>query len=139
MVTALGLYERFCGRYPDTMEAAMAEVKATGGYAYGKGRLLRSSIGALLPLVFGGSIGPEAGLTGTIAGLCTWVGDHLKGAGAQAREFTTLGISATLTALFNAPLFGLVAPFETPQATSNSRASRRSPRISWPPSAAWAP
>lgn len=108
----LGFYERTCGAYPESLDAAMAEVKETGGYAYGKGRLLKGAIGALLPLVFGGSIGPEAGLTGTVAGLCTWVGDHLHSAGRQAREFTTMGISATLTALFNAPLFGLVAPFE---------------------------
>jgi H+/Cl- antiporter ClcA len=108
----LGFYEKRFGSYPDTMEAAMAEVKQTGGYAYGNGRLLKGAIGALLPLVFGGSIGPEAGLTGTVAGLCTYVGDRIKSAGVQAREFTTMGISATLSALFNAPLYGFVVPFE---------------------------
>ena len=108
----LGVYEKRCGRYPDTLNQAMVEVKETGGYAYGKGRLAKGAVGALLPLIFGGSVGPAAGLTVTVAGLCTWVGDHLKGAGRQAREFTTMGISATLTALFNAPLYGLVAPFE---------------------------
>lgn len=108
----LGVYEMRCGPNPASMDTVMTEVKETGGYAYGKGRLFRSSLGALLPLVFGGSIGPEAGLTGTIAGFCTWVGDHLKSAGREAREFTTMGIAATLTALFNAPLYGFVAPFE---------------------------
>lgn len=109
---ALGLYERYLGAYPESLNDAMTEVKQTGRYQYGSGRLARGFLGALLPLVFGGSIGPEAGLTGTIAGMCTWVGDHLKTAGAEAREFTTMGISATLTSLFNAPLYGFVAPFE---------------------------
>ena len=108
----MGLYEKACGPYPESMNDVMAEVKREGRYRYGEGRLARGFLGALLPLVFGGSIGPEAGLTGTIAGLCTWVGDRLKTAGAEAREFTTMGISATLTALFNAPLYGFVAPFE---------------------------
>ena len=57
-----------------------------------------------------GNIGPEAGLTGVIAGLCTWVGDRLRRFGADFRALTTVGVQATLTALFTAPLYGFVAP-----------------------------
>ena len=41
---------------------------------------------AFLPLVFGSSVGPEAGLTGIIAGLCYWVGDNVKYAKEHADE-----------------------------------------------------
>ena len=66
--------------------------------------------GALLPLLFGGSIGPEAGLTGVVAGLCSWVGDRLKFMGAELRERANAGTAAILSAIFSAPLFGLAAP-----------------------------
>ena len=35
-------------------------------------------IAALLPLLIGSSVGPEAGLTGIIVGLCYWAGENLK-------------------------------------------------------------
>ena len=65
--------------------------------------------GLLIGLLFGGSIGPEAGLTGVIAGLCSWVGDRMRRFGAEFRELTLLGTQAALTALFTAPIFGFVA------------------------------
>ena len=33
---------------------------------------------AFIPLVFGASVGPEAGLTGIIAALCYWIGDNVS-------------------------------------------------------------
>ena len=86
----------------------MAKVKSTGRYEYD--HLGKLSIAALLPLLFGGSVGPEAGLTGVIAGLCTWVGDRMKRFGSDFRELTVLGCQAALTALFTAPLYGFAAP-----------------------------
>ena len=43
-----------------------------------------SIVAALLPLLFGGCVGPEAGLTGSIAGLCTWAGDRMEAVLASA-------------------------------------------------------
>lgn len=86
----------------------MAKVKQDGRYPYDN--LGKLSLAALLPLLFGGSIGPEAGLTGVIAGLCSWVGDRMRRFGAEFRELTLLGTQAALTALFTAPVFGFVAP-----------------------------
>ncbi len=60
--------------------------------------------------MFGGSIGPEAGLTGVVAGLCSWVGDRLKFVGAEMRELANAGTAAILSTIFSAPLFGLAAP-----------------------------
>lgn len=105
---AIGLFEKLSSARTDDLDTVMGKVKQTGRYEYSD--LGKLSIAALLPLLFGGSIGPEAGLTGVIAGLCTWVGDRMRRFGAEFRELTVLGMQAALTALFTAPIFGFVAP-----------------------------
>lgn len=104
----IGLFTKRFGDYPQDMNTVMGEVKKTGRYEYD--HLGASFFGALLPLLFGGSIGPEAGLTGVIAGLCTWVGDRLRFMGAEMRELTEAGTAAVISAIFSAPLFGLAVP-----------------------------
>ena len=104
----IGLYEKITGTKTDDLNQVMAKVKQDGRYPYDN--LGKLSLAALLPLLFGGSIGPEAGLTGVIAGLCSWVGDRMRRFGAEFRELTLLGTQAALTALFTAPVFGFVAP-----------------------------
>lgn len=103
----IGLFAKRYGDYPEDLRTVMAKVKRDGRYEYDK--LGRMSVAALLPLVFGGSIGPEAGLTGVIAGLCSWVGDRMKRFGADFRELSEAGVTATLSALFTAPLYGFAA------------------------------
>ena len=108
IVCLVGYFDKKTGARPEELTAVMGKVKKDGRYSYeGIGRL---SLAALLPLLFGGSIGPEAGLTGVIAGLCTWVGDRMRRFGADFRALTTIGTQAALTALFTAPLYGFVAP-----------------------------
>lgn len=104
----VGLFERKFGPYPESLRTVMADVKKTGRYEYK--HIGATAGGALLPLLFGGSIGPEAGLTGVIAGLCTWIGDRLKFLGNEFRELSSFGTTAVLSAIFSAPLFGLAAP-----------------------------
>ena len=104
----IGLYEKMTGIKTDDLNQVMAKVKQDGRYPYDN--LGKLSLAALLPLLFGGSIGPEAGLTGVIAGLCSWVGDRMRRFGTEFRELTLLGTQAALTALFTAPVFGFVAP-----------------------------
>ena len=104
----IGLYEKLTGTKTDDLNQVMAKVKQDGRYPYDN--LGKLSLAALLPLLFGGSIGPEAGLTGVIAGLCSWVGDRMRRFGAEFRELTLLGTQAALTALCTAPVFGFVAP-----------------------------
>ena len=103
----IGLYEKKVGVATESLNAVMAKVKRSGRYEYDN--LGKLSIAALLPLLFGGSVGPEAGLTGVIAGLCTWVGDRLRRFGGDFRAMTMLGCQAALTALFTAPLYGFPA------------------------------
>ncbi|MEI3376671.1 MAG: chloride channel protein [Coriobacteriales bacterium] len=105
---AIGLFQKRVGAYPDDMNTVLAEVKKTGRYEYK--HIKAMFVGALLPLLFGGSIGPEAGLTGVIAGLCTWVGDRLKFVGSEMRELASAGTAAIISTIFAAPLFGLAAP-----------------------------
>lgn len=104
----IGIYEKKARIRTEELNKVMAAVKKTGRYEYGN--LGKLSLSALLPLLFGGSIGPEAGLTGVIAGLCTWVGDRMRRFGADFRTLTLLGTQAALTALFTAPIYGFVAP-----------------------------
>ncbi|MEA5020575.1 MAG: chloride channel protein [Gordonibacter sp.] len=104
----IGLYEKKFGPYPEDLNEVMAKVKKNGRYDYDKLGVM--SIAALLPLFFGGSIGPEAGLTGAIAGICTWVGDRMKRFGADFKQLTSVGTMAALSAIFTAPLFGFAAP-----------------------------
>ncbi|MDR0990657.1 MAG: chloride channel protein [Propionibacteriaceae bacterium] len=106
----IGLGQRFWGSLPAGMDEVLGEVKATGRYSYAG--LWKMLLAAFLPLVLGGSIGPEAGLAGVIAALCTWAGDRLKRAGLASEGFAEAGTAAALTAIFNAPLFGLLAPVE---------------------------
>lgn len=104
----IGLFNERFGAYPEDMNTVMAKVKATGRYEYD--HMGASFFGALLPLLFGGSIGPEAGLTGVIAGLCTWVGDRLRFVGAEMRELAESGTAAVISAIFATPLFGMAVP-----------------------------
>lgn len=104
----IGLFAKRFGPYPEDLNQVMAKVKKDGRYDYDKLGVM--SIAALLPLFFGGSIGPEAGLTGAIAGICTWVGDRMKRFGSDFKQLTSVGTMAALSAIFTAPLFGFAAP-----------------------------
>ena len=106
----LGIYQKISKAVPDELDEVMKKVKRDKFYPYNKVLLL--CISALIPLLFGGSIGPEAGLTGVIVGLCYWAGNHMKNAQSKIPELMQTGLSATLTAIFYAPLFGLAAANE---------------------------
>lgn len=105
---AIGLFQKRYGELPEDLDAVMGQVKKEGRYRYDN--LGAASVAALLPLVFGGSVGPEAGLTGVIAGLCTWVSDRMRRFGSDFRDLTQAGVQAALSAVFTAPLYGFVAP-----------------------------
>ena len=107
----VGLFRKKIGEYPEDLNVVMEKVKKDGRYSYQN--IFPMSIAAMLPLVFGASIGPEAGLTGIIAGLCSWIGDKLKKLGKEFQELTKMGISATLGTIFNSPMFGFVEPIES--------------------------
>ncbi|MDE8732948.1 chloride channel protein [Eubacteriales bacterium DFI.9.88] len=106
----IGLWQKKFGVLPDTLEDVMADLKKNGTYPYDRLHIL--AVSALLPLIFGGSLGPEAGLTGIIVGLCCWIGDRLKYKGSEVRELANAGIAATLGVIFNSPFVGIANNFE---------------------------
>lgn len=111
------LHKRF-GDYPESLDVVMGKIKREKHYDYGP--MLVMLVCAFLPLVFGASVGPEAGLTGIIAGLCYWVGDNVKFARQNAKLYSELGEAITLGHLFHMPLFGILAVEEEPMAEGSS-------------------
>ncbi len=102
-----GLIHKRCGNYPEELRTVLGRIKRDKHYGYGNMPVLL--ICAFIPLVFGASVGPEAGLTGIIAGLCYWVGDNVKWARENAEVYSEIGAAVTLGSLFRVPLFGIFA------------------------------
>lgn len=107
----IGLWQKKFGIYPQELEEVMQELRTTGTYPYSEIPML--SVAALLPLIFGGCLGPEAGLTGIIVGLCCWVGDRLKYKGREIREIAEAGMAATLGVIFASPFVGIAFNYES--------------------------
>ena len=106
----IGLWKQKYGDGPEELDKVMKKVKENHRYSYDN--IFSTIVSSLLPLIIGASIGPEAGLTGIIAGLCTWAGDKLKTFNREMDELTSIGITATLGTIFASPIFGFVEPLE---------------------------
>lgn len=101
----IGVFRRKTGDYPEELEIVMEKVKREKRYEYKN--MLVILIAALLPLLLGSSVGPEAGMTGVIVGLCYWAGDNLKFAHHNEKAYSQIGVAVSLGVLFHAPLFGI--------------------------------
>lgn len=123
----IGLWTKFSGTKIELLDDVMAQVKRTGGYRVDS--VPKSLVSFFLPLAFGGSIGPEAGLTGLIAAACTWIGTTLKRAGLKAKSVTDLTLSATLSAVFGTPFLGIVATADDGMPRAEDYAFRRPAKI----------
>ncbi len=106
----IGFWKNIYGDGPEDLNQVIKTVKREHRYSYSN--IFPSIVSAILPLVFGASIGPEAGLTGIIAGLYTWIGDKLKIFNDELEELANIGIMATLGTIFVSPMFGFVEPIE---------------------------
>ena len=118
----IGLWKKKFGDYPEELAVVLGKVKATGRYPYNNVFSILGS--ALFPLLIGASVGPEAGLTGVISGLCTWVGDKLKRYKKEVEELTEIGLSATLGTIFRSPMFGFIEPIESDKETTLPKTSK---------------
>lgn len=107
----VGLFQKYFGKYPKTMQIVLKEFKNTKRVEYKS--LPKSVISALIILWFGASLGPEAALSGIIGGLVTLAGDFLK-YGFKRKKISknineTLiesSMEATVAIIFAAPLYG---------------------------------
>lgn len=113
----IGMFRKKFGDLPEEMNTVLAKVREDKGYEYKN--MLVMLLAALFPLLLGASIGPEAGLTGIIMGLCCWVGDNLKYAKQSSENFSRMGAAVTLGLMFHSPLFGIfeVSESEEPDDT----------------------
>lgn len=99
----IGLWHGRHGELPDSMEQVLGKVKRDGYYPYDHLGIV--AVSALLPLFFGGAVGPEAGLSGIIAGLVSWVNATMRRKGYEVKGLEEAGLGAVMCALFGAPLF----------------------------------
>lgn len=104
---AIGLFRKKYGDYPEELNTVLGKVKNEKQYDYKKMPVML--LAALFPLLIGSSVGPEAGLTGIIVGLCYWAGDNIKFAHRDAKKYSEIGMAVTLGVLFHSPLFGIFA------------------------------
>ena len=72
----IGLFRRVFGDYPEPFEEVFEKIKTDKRYDPKK--VPGIAILAFTALIFGGSVGPEAGLAGIISGLCYFASDRLK-------------------------------------------------------------
>ncbi|WP_164917202.1 chloride channel protein [Clostridium sp. JN-9] len=100
----IGLGQKYLGPYPKEMEEVLHEYKVTKTIDYKP--LPEYIVCAFLPLIFGGSIGPEAGLFGMIAMFSTFLSVKIKNSNTELKEeFIETSTSAVLTAIFQVPIF----------------------------------
>ena len=107
----IGVWTWWSGDRVKPLEEVMAEFKATGSYR--TDGVAKPVVTFLLPLVFGGSVGFEAGLTGLITAGCCWIRDRLKAAGLREAAVADVTIAASIAAIFGTPLAGIVAGAES--------------------------
>lgn len=106
----LAWVHRVFGPGPEPMFAVFARVQREGGYPYHNLHWL--ALAFLLPIVFGGAVGPAAGITGFVAGLWTfvsacinegrWPGAKVRASRLPKRQrvvFYSIGALAAVTSL----------------------------------------
>ncbi|MGL4655459.1 MAG: chloride channel protein [Sarcina sp.] len=99
----VGICEKYIGKYPKTMHMVLYEYKSTGRVEYKS--LPKAIIKIFTVLWFGGTVGPEAGLSGILGGLVTYVGEFLK-FGFVRKEHKRIEVSGA-NQIFEIPKYGL--------------------------------
>ncbi len=107
----VGILHKLFGDYPEELSVVMGKIKKEKHYDYHPMAIML--ICAFIPLVFGASVGPEAGLTGIIAALCYWMADNVTYAKQDTVLYSQIGEAVTLGQLFHSPLFGIFAVEES--------------------------
>lgn len=107
----VGLCKKYFGNVPGVLSIELQEIQKTKRAEYKN--LPAVALSSFLPLIFGGSIGPEAALVSILGGLSTWIADHIKTTAQNVKAYTEIGAAATLSAMFRSPFFGFAETFES--------------------------
>ncbi len=107
----VGLCKKYFGNVPGVLSIELQEIQKTKRADYKN--LPAVALSSFLPLIFGGSIGPEAALVSILGGLSTWIADHIKTTAKNVKAYTEIGAAATLSAMFGSPFFGFAETFES--------------------------
>lgn len=104
---AIGFFVETFGRYPRTLQESFDEFQETQRVDYHDGKLIRNLLGALIVLLFGASLGPEAALVAIIGGLVTYMADRRKLSADQRTDMIEFSIGTSMGVIFMTPLFGV--------------------------------
>jgi H+/Cl- antiporter ClcA len=117
----VGLLVRFFGDHSGIFAEIMQEFGRTGRFDY------RAAPGivltALVSLVSGASLGPEAPLADASGGIGTWIAERLRMDPRESRSISYSGVSGMLGAFITAPVGGALLALEAAQAGGSGLAS----------------
>lgn len=99
----VGLCEKYIGKYPKVLHMVLHEFKTTGRVEYKS--VPKAIIKIFTVLWFGATVGPEAGLSGVLGGLITYVGELLK-FGFSKKEHPRVVVSGA-SEILEMPKYGL--------------------------------
>jgi len=107
----VGLLVRSFGDHSGIFAEIMQEFGRTGRFDYRKAPGI--VLTALVSLVSGGSLGPEAPLADATGGIGTWIADRLRLDPRESRSLSYSGVSGMLGAFITAPVGGALLALES--------------------------
>jgi H+/Cl- antiporter ClcA len=113
----VGLLVKYFGDHSGIFAEVMQEFGKTGRFDYRHAPGI--VITALVSLIAGGSLGPEAPLADASGGMGTWLADRLKLNAQETRSVGYSGVSAMLASFITSPIGGPVLGLESAQGTTS--------------------
>jgi len=110
----VGIAVKVFGDHSGIFADLMAEFGRTGRFDYRRAPGI--VVTALISLVSGGSLGPEAPMADACGGMGTWLADRLKLDPRQSRVLGFAGLSGMLAAFITSPFAGAVLALESAKA-----------------------
>lgn len=107
-----GVLQKYWGGYPKGLSTVVELNRRQGSFGFDNIPVVFLS--AMVPLIFGSAVGPEASLMSFIATVCCYIGTRIRMSEERLQIFTFVGISSGLGACFKAPLFGFMELIEQP-------------------------
>ncbi|MCY9807395.1 chloride channel protein [Lentilactobacillus senioris] len=115
----VGLLQKYVGPYPYHMQETLKMAKQPQFY---RGKTWRNFVNAIVILIFGAGVGPEAALVAIVACFVVWINDRLQYADSNSEFLTTNGIGAVMALVFTNPFFGLSEQIDHEPAKTKSAA-----------------